>query len=418
VRTLIVVGGGVIGLFTAYYAAERGFRVTIVERGGPDHDSCSLGNAGMIVPSHFVPLAAPGMVGLGLRMLPNPEGAFGIRPRLDPELAGWCWQFARACSQPRAERAAPLLRDLSVASRRCYEELAERSGLEFGLVRRGLMMLCKKETTLRAEADLAEQACRLGIRAEVLTPEKVGQLEPAMRMAVAGAVYFPDDCHLSPSRLIEGLTRALQERGVQFAWNTDVTGGTVRGDRVKAISTSGGTLSADEIVIASGAWSSRLLRSLGVRLPLLAGKGYSLTLTSPRRLPELCAILTEARVAVTPMGGALRFGGTMELTGLDPSINRRRAEGIIKAAPRYLPDFAEEDFRGVKIWSGLRPCSPDGLPYLGRVKRFSNLTVATGHAMLGVSLAPITGRLVSDVLSGEPPSIPLELMSPERFGTD
>jgi len=146
------------------------------------------------------------------------------------------------------------------------------------------------------------------------------------------------------------------------------------------------------------------------------GKGYSLTLRQPRRLPQLCAILTEARVAVTPMGGALRFGGTMELDGLNERINPVRVQGIIKSVPRYYPEFGPADFAGVTPWCGLRPCSPDGLPYVGRSARYANLAVATGHAMMGLSLGPITGKLMAQVLSGEPPSIHIDALAPDRYG--
>jgi D-amino-acid dehydrogenase len=177
----------------------------------------------------------------------------------------------------------------------------------------------------------------------------------------------------------------------------------------------GGEFSADEYVIAGGSWSPLMSRALGLRLPMQAGKGYSLTLPKPRQLPGVCSILAEARIAVTPMGGGLRFGGTMEIAGLDEAINPVRVLGIIKAVPRYLPEFTPDDFAGIPPWSGLRPCSPDGLPYLGRTGKFANLTIATGHAMMGLSLGPITGRLVAEVLSGEQPSHDLKLLSPDRY---
>ncbi len=417
-KSILIIGGGVIGLFTAYYAMRRGHKVTVLERGGPTHDSCSLGNAGMIVPSHFVPLAAPGMVALGLKMLPNPEGPFAIRPSLDPGLADWCLKFARACNKEHVERSGPLLRDLNLASRRCYEALSALPGQDFGLTKRGLIMLCRLPETLREERHLAENACRLGLRAEVLGPEQVAKLDPGIRMDVAGGVYFPEDCHLNPNRLMAGITHELTSNGVAFQWNTEVTGVAARGRLIEQVSTSAGALVADEVVIAGGAWSGRLAKSIGLHLPMQAGKGYSISLETPRRLPELCSILVEARVAVTPMGAALRFAGTMEVTGLDLSVNQRRVNGIIRSVPRYFPEFTPEDFLGQKVWSGLRPCSPDGLPYVGRFRRFDNLSVAAGHAMMGVSLAPITGKLVAEMLSGEAPSIGIDLLNPDRYAAD
>jgi D-amino-acid dehydrogenase len=414
-KRVLIIGGGVIGLCTGYYAQQKGHRVTIVERGGPDHDCCSLHNAGMVAPSHFVPLAAPGMVALGLKWMWNPESPFYIKPRLSLDLLRWGWKFFRAASPQRVARAAPLLRDLSLASRRCFEELADRSGNDFGLVKKGLLLLCKTEHTLHEEAKTAEQARALGIPADVLTSDQTAKLDPGARFDVAGAVYFPQDCHLAPARFLATLTREIEKAGGRFQWNTPVTGWRVAGSRIEAVRASHDDLSADEFVVAGGAWSPGVVRPLRVALPMQAGKGYSLTLPNPRWLPTICSILTEARVAVTPIGTSLRVGGTMEIAGLDESITAVRVEGIIKALPRYYPEFRPEDFRGLPVWRGLRPCSPDGLPYVGRFAQYTNLSAATGHAMLGLSLGPITGKLMAEILSDEKPSIGISLLSPDRF---
>jgi D-amino-acid dehydrogenase len=414
-KRILIVGGGVIGLCTAYYASREGHRVTLVERGAPDHDSCSLGNAGLVVPSHFVPLAAPGMVARGITWMWNPESPFYVRPRLSRDLWSWGWKFWRAARAARVERAAPLLRDLNLASRRCFEELAGASGHEFGLVEKGLLLLCKTGRAFHEEAATAARARRLGLSAEVLTPEQAAHLEPGLRMDIAGAVHFPQDCHLDPERFVRGLTRRLEQEGVEFRWGTEVTGWRRASGSIESVATTGGPLQADDYVVAGGAWSPPLVRDLGLTLPMQAGKGYSLTLPNPKRLPGVPFILTEARVAVTPMGGRLRFGGTMEIAGLDESVNPARVRGIIKSVPRYLPDFRPADFEGLPVWRGLRPCSPDGLPYLGRFRRFTNLWVATGHAMMGLSLGPITGQLLAGMLSGEEPPFDLGLLDPGRY---
>ena len=413
-KSVLVVGGGVVGLCVAYYAAQKGHRVTVLERGAPDRDACSFGNAGMVVPSHFVPLAAPGMVGMGLRMLLSPESPFSIRPRANRDLLDWGWRFCRAANAGHVARSAPLLRDLGLASRRCFEELAALPDADFGLVKNGLLMLCKTERTLHEEAEVAEAAHRLGMPADVLTPEQAARLDPGIRMDIAGAVHFPLDCHLNPQALMGVLTRCAEQAGARFCWRTEVTGWRANGGRIDAARTSQGDLAADEFVLAGGAWSPAIARDLGLRLPVQAGKGYSVTLPAHRRLPHLCSILTEARVAVTPMGKGLRFAGTMEITGLDPSVNRNRVNGMFKAIPAYFPEFGPDDFRDAPVWAGLRPCSPDGLPYVGRTGRYANLGIATGHAMMGVSLGPITGKLMAEILSGEPPGIDITALSPDR----
>jgi D-amino-acid dehydrogenase len=414
-KRVLIIGGGVIGLCTAYYAARRGHRVTVVDRHAADHQGCSYGNAGMVVPSHFIPLAAPGMVALGLKWMWNPASPFYIKPRLDWDLWDWGWKFWRAANPRHVARSAPLLRDLHLASRACFEELAALPGNDFGLVKKGLLALCKTEHALEEENKTAEQARKLGVPAEVLDAKQTAALDPNLRMDIVGAVYFPKDCHLWPNRFMAGLKTQLGKLGANLLWQTDVIGFAHHASRITSIKTSCGELTTDELVLAAGSWSPLVARELGLKLPMQAGKGYSLTLPKPRPLPQICAILTEARVAVTPMGGALRFGGTMEIAGLNEDINPVRVQGIIKSVPKYYPDFTPQDFAGIKPWCGLRPCSPDGLPYVGRTQRYQNLCIATGHAMLGLSLGPITGKLVAEILSDERPSINVALLDPDRY---
>ena len=415
-KHIVLCGAGVIGLCTAHFLTQRGHRVTIIERDAENHDGCSFGNAGMIVPSHFIPLAAPGAVARGLKWMLNPKSPFYIRPRFDAGLADWCWKFFRAANAGHVERAAPLLRDLHLASRKIFEELADGTSNDFGLVRRGLLMLCAKQPTLDHEALIAERARALGVPASVVTPAEAAALDPGVRLNIAGAVHFPLDCHLTPQRFLATLKRLLREGGATFLWSHEVTGWRCDRDRIAAALTAKGEITADEFVLAGGAWSPEIVRDLGLRLPMQPGKGYSLTLEKPRRLPQLCSILAEASVAVTPMGSALRIGGTMELSGLDPTVRRERVAQIIEAVPNYFPEFHAEDFANAPVWHGFRPCSPDGLPFVGRFARYANLCAATGHAMMGLSLAPITGRLVAEILSGEKPSIPIDALRPDRFG--
>ena len=421
IKRILVIGGGVIGLCTAYYAARRGHRVTVIERESADHEGCSYGNAGMVTPSHFIPLAAPGMVSLGLKWMWNPESPFYIKPRFDRDLWSWGLKFWRAANAKHVSRSAPLLRDLSFASRVCFEELAELPGNDFGLVKRGLVMLCKTEHAFNEETKAAQLARELGVPAEVLGAKATAALDPDVGVDIVGSVYFPKDCHLTPSRFMTGLKQQLDRMGVEFRWDTEVIGWRpAENGRLQTVlcakPTSALDLEADEFVLSGGSWSANIARSLGLKLPMQPGKGYSLTLPKPRQLPQICAILTEARVAVTPMGSSLRFGGTMEIAGLDENINPVRVQGLIKSVLRYYPAFTPQDFEGVRPWCGLRPCSPDGLPYVGRTQRYRNLSIATGHAMMGLTLGPITGRLIAEIISGEKPSHDLRLLSPDRFG--
>jgi len=412
-QKLIIVGGGAIGLSTAYYALREGYDVTVLDRDGVDAGNCSSANAGMIVPSHFIPLAAPGVISRGLRWMLDKESPFYIRPRLSLELARWGWLFCQHANQEHVEAVRHTLCELNLESRRLFQELSSEEN--FGLQSRGLLMLCESQHTLDEEAEVAEQARQLGLNAKLLDARAAAALDPSINMNIAGAVHFADDCHLDPARFLASLTNRIRQMGGEIIHGCAVDEITFRSGKVSAVSGSNRTFESDAFVIASGAWSPGLLKQIGLRLPMQSGKGYSLTLPSPSQLPQLCSILAEAKVAVTPMGNSLRFAGTMEIGGLGTEINTARVRGIIKAATRYFPEFKISDFDEIKPWVGLRPVSPDGMPYLGKVPRLENLVVATGHAMMGLSLAPITGKLVSDLLTNRTPSLSLDALAPDRF---
>lgn len=415
-RHVIVCGAGIIGLSTAYYLLERGHRVTILERGAPGHDCCSIGNAGFISPSHFLPLAAPGIVLKALQWMWDPESPFYVHPRLDPRLIAWGFRFWRASSRSRAHRAGPLLRDLNLASRSLYEDLAGRTDNEFGLKCQGLIVLVRSERGLEEEAELAARSRELGMPSRVLGAEEIAALEPGVTLDVLGGVLYPLDAHLVPQRLVAALTRVVTERGGVFLWNAEVSGWRRRGDALEAAVTDRGDVEGDEFVLAAGAWTPILARKLGLGIPMQPGKGYSVTLGSPRQLPQHSLILQEARVAITPMGSSLRVGGTMELAGYDLRINPPRIRGMTRSLSRYLPAFLPEDFASCRPWCGLRPCTPDGLPYVGRTRRWENLIVAAGHAMMGISMGPITGKLVAEIVSGNAPTVGIAALKPDRFG--
>ena len=412
----LIIGGGVTGLNAALCCAERGLAVTLVERNGERRGGCSFGNAGIVVPSHFVPLAAPGMVRQALASVGDPAAPFHLRPRLSWQLAAWCIRFARAAAASRVRRAAPLLRSLALTSRDCYEALS-RTQDDFGYARTGTLMLCRTPHGLDEESRSAKLATELGIEARVVDPLAAAALEPALQMSIVGAVHYPGDARVVADRLMATLQQRAAAAGVRFIWGAEVSGWDLdAANRIRAARLrDGGQIDADSFVLCAGVWSCPLAERLGLRLPMQAGKGYSLTLPHPRLMPERCSILTEARVAVTPLPRALRFAGTLDLDGLNEDIRGERARAIVAAAARYYPDLRADDFDGVEPWCGLRPCSPDGLPYLGRTRRCSNLVVATGHAMLGMTLGPVTGRIVGALLAGSETGFDLDLLSPDRF---
>ena len=409
-KETLIIGAGVIGLSTGYYLAKRGFPVRIIESDPSLNTSCSEGNAGMIVPSHFIPLAAPGVISQGLKWMLNPKSPFFLRPRLDPALARWIWLFARHSNAKHVAQSETLLRDLSLESRRLHVELSNDES--FPLVQKGLLMLCQSQAGLDEECEVAEHAHRLGLEAEICDPSRLRELEPNAQIEAKGGVCFPQDCHLSPGDFLKALRQSITNHGGEF-----ITGRVTAIDGKQGVTTSKGQrLTAHTIILAGGIQSLDLAKQIGLKLPMQGGKGYSVTLPNPTPNPALCSLLKEGRVAVTPMGSQLRVAGTMEICGQNTSVSKARLQGVIDAFCRFYPQYSPEQFKGLKPWVGLRPCSPDGLPYIGRIPKFPNLIVATGHSMMGLSLAPVTGHLVSQLVAEESPDIDLEALSPIRFG--
>ena len=410
---VLVIGGGAIGVASAYYLARRGAAVTLVEK-GEICSGCSYGNAGLLVPSHSVPLAAPGVVAQGLKWMGRPDSPFYIRPRIDAQLVRWLWRFYRSANHGHVRRSVPLLRDLSFASLELYDELDRIEGFDFDLVRNGYLQVGKEGYSNEdAEVRILNEA---GVAANVLTREEAQELVPETGLEIGGAIHFPQDWNLSPHRFVTGLAAQAAALGADIRTGTEVLGFERNGSRVSLVKTTRGDFRPGEIVLAAGSWSPVVARDLSLSLPIQAGKGYSITYKRPPQAPSVPISLAEARVGVSTMGEYLRFAGTLELSGLTLYLDPVRVAAILKAVPDYMPGLDPGKLEMVEIWRGMRPCTPDGLPLLGRPEGFANLTVAAGHAMIGVSLAPVTGKLVSEIVCGEEPGIDLALTRPERFG--
>ena len=412
---VVVIGGGVIGFMSALYLHRSGHDVVVVDQGTLE-DGCSYGNAGLVVPSHIIPLAAPGMIAKGIRWMFNPESPFYIRPRLDWQLIRWAWRFYRSANEANVTRSTTLLRDFNLLSKKCYASLAESEAWEFEFQQKGLLLFYKTAHAEEEEGKIAKLANAHGVEARQLSVEEVQQLEPNLQLAIKGAIYYPGDAHLSPSLLMQQLKTYLRKANVTLLGNHAFQKFECSGQYIKKMIASGEQIEADAFVLTAGAWSQQLAAQLAIDIPLQAGKGYSITLSSPAPLPRIPSILAEAKVAVTPMGSQLRFAGTMEISGINDRINGRRVDGILKSIPQYLPDYTLERPALTNIWKGLRPCSPDGLPYIGRSAACPNLVIACGHAMMGLSLAPATGLLVSELINEQPTSLSLDLIKVDRFG--
>jgi D-amino-acid dehydrogenase len=409
-----IIGGGIIGLSSAYYLSKAGHQVTIIEQSDLK-DGCSFGNAGMIVPSHLIPLAAPGMITKGIRWMFNSTSPFYVRPRLSGDLIKWGYHFYKAATKEHVEKSAIALKEISLLSKAMYQQWAKELPFDFGYSERGLLMLYQTKETEHEEAETSKFANKHGIEAYILLESEIQKLEPNVKVKARGGVYFSGDAHISPNLLVSGLIKFLKERGVIFQTSTVVKDFIIDSSKVKELKTDKGDFTFDEVVIATGSWSGLISKKLGLNLPMQAGKGYSFTLPEVKKNVRIPSIFLEARVAVTPMGDTLRFGGTMEITGIDHRISMNRVKGIVDSIPNYYPEMKVEMPRQEEVWHGLRPCSPDGLPYIGRSNTIKNLIMATGHSMMGLSLAPGTGKLISEIVNQEKVSIGIDAFDPERF---
>lgn len=412
---VIIIGAGIAGLFTAYYLNKAGMDVTVIDK-STGTDNCSYGNAGMIVPSHIIPLSSPGIISKGLKWMLDSESPFYIRPRLNLELLRWGLAFKKASTDKHVKESGPLLRDLLTSSRNLLVQLESEERIDFGFSKKGLFMFCNTEDGFKKEIQTAGKADDLGIPVKTLSAEEVKQMEPELELNIIGATYYPMDAHLHPESLMANMKTLLIENGVKFELNTEIKNIQAEDERVLSVgSRDGRKWGGNAFIICTGAWSVSLAKIFRKKLLMQAGKGYSITLKNPRKRPRNCGILAEKKVTMTPMYNMLRFAGTMEISGTDRSINPRKISGLKKSVCEYLPEFEMNDLDGHEIWTGLRPCSPDGLPYVGALSGFSNLYTSTGHAMMGMSLAPSCGKMVADLITKGKSELEHILTNPNRY---
>lgn len=411
---VVVIGGGAIGLCSAYYLSREGASVVLVDKGEIGHGS-SLHNAGYVSPSHFVPLASPGVFTQGLKWMFKPTSPLYIKPRISLDFFAWTWRFARACDEKVANRAAPVLLELLLDSSELSKQLALVEGMNFELTNQGITVLCHTEKDRGALEREHASAIRMGLESHLLNQDQLHEQDPGVEFKAIAGWHVPIDSHLVPATYVRNLSEYLDRHGVTVRRFTELGAFETSGNTITGIRTGNEVLRAKEFVLASGAWTPGLLRKLGIRMLLEAGKGYSATFKNPSVKPVRPYILSERRVAVTPFSESLRFAGTMEIAGISSTINRPRVEAILNAIPLYFANIQRPEADNGELWGGMRPVTPDGLPYVGRFRQFPNLIAATGHAMLGISLSAVTGKLVAEIALGKRPSHDLTLIDPNRY---
>ena len=406
-------GAGVIGLLAAYELARWGEQVTIYDRGHPGA-ACSADNPGWITPSFSGPLPGPGLVADTIRSMVSPTSPLYVRPRLDLDLARWLWRFWHHCNLRDYEAACVALAMLNRQTIACFDAL-EADGVEFEIHRTGLVIVfLSRARHARHLEGLNWLLPTLGYAPpRELSVTEVREMEPGLFPAVVGGLFLEGVHHVRPETLAAGLARRLAAMGVQIHPGVEVTGVVRRGREIRAIATADGEVEADRFLLASGAWSGVLARRIGFPLPLIPGTGYTITVSRPALSLSHALLLSEARVACSPFRDALRIGGTVEITNLTAGANPRRITAIRAAASRYLRDWT--DGAGQAEWMGMRSFLPDGLPAIGRVPGFDNVYVATGHGMNGVTLAPMTGAVIADLMVRGHVDLDLRPFDPARF---
>jgi D-amino-acid dehydrogenase len=413
---VVVLGGGIIGLSSAYYLKESGHDVTLIDKTDIS-SNCSYGNAGYVCPSHFIPLATPGIVKQGLKWMWNSRSPFYVQPRLNLSLIDWGLKFMKSATPEKVAEAAIPLRDVAILSKKHYEAWTRLPQFNFAYNQKGLLEIFQTDAGADHAAHTVHKAHDLGLTdTELLSYDQLQALEPQTKINAKGAIHFKCDAHLYPNKLMEQMIAHLKNVGVVFKTNEEVIGFENASGNITKVKTNKATYDADFVVIATGSWSRELAAKMEVKIPLVAGRGYSVTLEDSPYIINYPAVLIEGRAALTPMdGNKIRFGGTMEITATNTPPRIERVEGLLAAVKKFYPEFDVPVPTIDKIWYGFRPCSADGLPYIGKTKRWKNVVMATGHSMLGLSLGAGTGKLVNELVNEEKLSMNIQPFDPNRF---
>jgi D-amino-acid dehydrogenase len=410
-QDVAVIGGGIVGVASAVELARRGAQVTVVERDRVGH-GCSYGNAGWLTPSQAVPLANPSMLLKSFKWMLDPESPLYIQPRLDPAFIRWLLEFVLASRKEKFERGAAALVELCRVSVDLWEEVARRSPQPFGFERHGLLAVYENPASLEAAARGVDLVCRSGVRAERWTADEVRAKEPAIVGPQVGGYFYPDDAHCEPYAAVKALEHEARALGVRFVEGAEVYR-LSKGSGLWRLTTTLGEIAAGQIVVATGPWSESLGAMLGFRLPVIGAKGYSVLLPPAEPHPKRSVYLIERKIAVNPHRDALRIAGTLELVRNDFSINARRVDAIVRGAKGMLNIGDTPAAR--EVWRGLRPCTPDGMPAIGRTRGHADVWLATGHQMAGLKTATGTGLLLAQLMAGETPRFDPEPFRADRY---
>jgi D-amino-acid dehydrogenase len=408
-KHIAIIGGGIVGLTTAYFMRKEGFEVTVFDKDDFNRN-CSTNNAGLLVPSHYIPLAAPGVVTQGIAWSFSPGSPFSLS--LNKSMFRWAYHFMRSANRHHTQNSYELLYELNRQSLSLFEDMALHLG--FYLRRTGLTLFFRNRKSRDAELKHIHYADTLKIPYALFSQAEINQLEPDMEIEAYGALHYGSDASIDPENFLKILKGWLVENGVVLKSFEELIGAKTAFGQITSVYTKNSEYIADEYVVTGGKSSDVIFKKLGLQIPLQAGKGYSFDLASSLPLKHP-AILVDGRVAVSLLPGKTRISGTMQIGSEHHSIKNSKIKGIVQTVNEYFPgnkiDFPSDS----NIWVGHRPCSADGLPYIGRSSKYSNLLIGTGHAMMGVSLSAITGKLLSQLAMNSKALVDIEKLFPERF---
>ncbi len=410
-KDVVIIGGGIVGVASAVELARRGASVTVVERDRVGQ-GCSYGNAGWLTPSQAFPLANPAMLLKSFKWMLDPESPLYIQPRLDPAFLRWLLEFLLASRKAKFERGAAALLELCRVSTDMWADVAKRSPVDFGFERHGLLAVYEKPESMEASKGMIEMLAKSGIPAQKWSADDVREKEPAIIGKTVGAWFYPDDAHCEPYQAVRALQAEAESLGVTFLEGTEVFD-ISRDSGPRRLKTTRGVMTAEQLVVATGPWSEAMGKMLGFRLPVIGAKGYSLVLPPANPHPKRSIYLVERKVAVNPHRDSLRIAGTLELVRNDFSINTRRVDVIVRGAKAML-NIGEAPVAR-EIWRGLRPCTPDGMPAIGRARGRGDVWLATGHQMTGLKTSTGTGLLLAQLMAGDTPRFDPEPFRADRY---
>jgi len=409
---VLIVGGGVIGLASAYELGRAGVRVTLIDKSDPGY-GCSYGNAGWITPCFAMPLPMPGMLFKSIGWLTDPESPLYIKPELSVTLFRWLLRFLLSMNRKQMLASVDALTAISKQSLDLYKELARTTDKPFSFEQKGLFMVAQSDDGFRYAKNEMELVATQGIPGRAMGEDEARAFEPSLTKRIKGGVFFEAEAHAEPLQVTQTLAHEAKKHGVQITPKAEVIDFQLNSNGIASARTTQGIFTADQFVLATGSWSPRIAQTLELRVPVLGGKGYAIITDPLEPNPLRPMMLVEKKVAVTPRAGTLRLAGTLELVNQDETFTTRRVEAIVRGAREFMN--VPEKIEYHEIWRGLRPCTPDGVPIIGRTARYPNLILATGHQMLGLQSATGTGKLVADLALNRKPDVDPEPFRATRF---